>query len=800
MAADAQDDVLQRYRALEERLDQAEEVLTALRSGEVDAIVVSGADGERVYTLKGADEAYRVMVEGMADGALTLTPEGLILFSNQRFAALMGRPLERIMGARLDEFVTPEDQAGLRELLAEHHDRKAELNLRTDTGETVPIFASVHNFVLDDVEHLCMIVTDLTEQKRTHAMIAAEKLARSILEQAAEAILVLDAAGRIVRASESADLLAGEPVLHCEFDTLFRLRLSSGEDYPFERIDATTRLLGKFNGVETRAKMRDGRDVPLLMSASTLSGAQGPLGCIITLTDISERTRAEQVLRDSEARFRRLYDANIIGLVYADSECILEANDNFLDMVGYTREDLQGGGIRWREMTPREYHRLDDRALEELKATGSCKPFEKEYFRKDGSRVPILIGASLLEASPVRWLCFILDLSERNRLQKKLTEKQKLESIGLLAGGIAHDFNNLLVGVMGNASLAREMLPPDSPLLRPLEGVIAASERAAHLTRQMLAYSGKGQFIIQDVNLSALVREAWKLMQSTVSSRISVNLELSPDLPPVRADAGQMQQVIMNLLMNAAEAIGDQPGIIGVRTATRTVDEAFIRELHDGAEIEPGLYVSLEVQDTGAGMDEPTLARIFDPFFTTKFTGRGLGLAAVSGVVRSHGGAITVTSAPGAGSTFLVLFPPAMASRRIQLTPELPAAKIGEDATILVVDDEQLVLRTATVALERRGYNVMKASSGAEAAEILRSQGHRISLVLLDWSMPGKSGEEILPELRKIRPDVKVIVSSGYSESEIQRAFAGQEIAAFLQKPYTSAVLVDKVTTVIRRV
>ncbi len=799
VAIDTREDLLERNRELQLRLDEAEEIVRALRNGEVDAVVSAGPDGDRVYTLRGADEAYRVMVQGMADGALTLTPDGLILFSNDQFAVLVRRPLERVIGSRIQEFVVAEDQDALAALLGARGSRKAELLVRTDGATGLPVYLSIDNLFLDDVECLCAIVTDLTEQKRNEEIVAAERLARSILEQAAEAILVLDAEGRITRASHAADLLAGEPVLHRSFDDVFPIALNSGTAYPFRQILSASGELGRFNGLEAGAAMPDGREVKLLLSAAKLSGPDsGLLGCIVTLTDITERMVAEQVLRESQARFRRLYEADIIGIVCADAERILEANDLFLEMVGYSRTDLDAGQIQCPEITPREYRHLDERALEELARTQSAKPFEKEYLRKDGTRLPILIGATLLQASPLRYLCFILDLTERKRLEKKLSEKQKLESIGLLAGGIAHDFNNLLVGILGNASLAREMMPAGSPANRALEGVVQASERAAHLTRQMLAYSGKGQFVIEAVNFSKLAEEVTKLVQSSISNKIVVHLDLGHDLPPVEADAGQMQQVVMNLVINAAEAIGEENGLITVRTCVQTVDAAFIRDLQDGLDIEAGNYVCLEVRDTGCGMDEATKTRIFDPFFTTKFTGRGLGLAAVSGVVRGHKGAIKVLSAPGKGSTFLVVLP-AATSGAVQ--PQAPSEPIhtgrGGGETILVVDDEEVVLKTARMSLERRGYTVLQAENGRAAVEIFRRDRDRVSLIVLDLSMPGMSGQETLIELRKIKPEIEVIVSSGYSESEVARIFAVENVSGFLQKPYTSARLAEKIGGVI---
>jgi CheY-like chemotaxis protein len=375
-----------------------------------------------------------------------------------------------------------------------------------------------------------------------------------------------------------------------------------------------------------------------------------------------------------------------------------------------------------------------------------------------------------------------------------LFDKQKLEGIGLLAGGIAHDFNNILVAIMGNASLAQEMVPESSPLASVLGEIVGASERAAHLTRQVLAYSGKGRFVVEPLDMSAMVVDMARLVQPLIPSRVDLRLDLADRLPAVEADAGQMQQVVMNLVINAAEAIGDRQGSVWVRTGVRDVDSRYIQLALQNSDIEPGPCVFLEVRDTGCGMDEATLTRIFDPFFTTKFTGRGLGLAAVAGIVRGHKGAIRVASQPDQGSTFLVLFPaltsPAPAG---VATRNLVPADCAGAGIILVVDDERMVLHTARMALERHGYTVREAASGPEAIEALQREKAGVAAVILDLSMPGMSGQEALPLLRQIQPSLRVIVSSGYSQSETLQQFSGQPISGFIQKPYTSARLAESV-------
>lgn len=371
---------------------------------------------------------------------------------------------------------------------------------------------------------------------------------------------------------------------------------------------------------------------------------------------------------------------------------------------------------------------------------------------------------------------------ERRDLEEQLRQAQKLESLGLLAGGVAHDFNNLLTGILGNASLVLEMLSPPEPERSMLEDVVRASERAAELTRQLLAYAGKGKFVVQPVHLSEVVREISQLVRSSIPRKVELRMNLPADLPLVEADPSQMQQLVMNLVINAAEAIGDQTGTVEVTTSVR----------HAG---EKGVSVCLRVCDTGCGMDESTRAQIFDPFFTTKFTGRGLGLAAVQGIVRSHDGSVHVNSRPGQGSVFEVCLP-AMeryaALWQAPLTANTPTALSGA-GVILVVDDEEIVRRTARATLQRYGYTVVEAENGVEAVDLFRRMGDSVALVLLDLTMPVMSGEETYERLKAIDSSVPVIVSSGYDETEAARRFGGEGVMDFIKKPYVAQKLAEKV-------
>ncbi len=418
---------------------------------------------------------------------------------------------------------------------------------------------------------------------------------------------------------------------------------------------------------------------------------------------------------------------------------------------------------------------------------------------RDGAVVRVLSRWALrldVEGRPAGYLEINTDITERRKIEEQLRHTQKLESLGVLAGGVAHDFNNLLTGILGNASLVLDSAPPHDSSRFALEEVVRAAERAADLTRQLLAYAGKGRFVLRTIDLSALVREISGLVQTSIPKQAQLRLQLADGLPAVEADAGQLQQIVMNLVINGAEAIGPEGGTVLVRTGAQMVDEQYIGTISgDAAQLRPGQYVMLEVHDTGCGMTAETLSRIFDPFFTTKFTGRGLGLSAVQGIVRAHRGAMKVYSQPGQGTTFKILLP-ASAGAAVETPPSWTGDLAGSGA-ILIVDDEDIVRETARHTLQRYGYKPVLARNGGEAVELFTLEPDRFALVLLDLTMPVMGGEQALRALQAIRPNVRVLLSSGYNEVEAVQRFAGKGLAGFLQKPYTSLALASKVKEVL---
>ncbi len=493
---------------------------------------------------------------------------------------------------------------------------------------------------------------------------------------------------------------------------------------------------------------------------------------VATIRAVLRARHAEEQARLSALEWETTFNAigDGVALVDADGH-IRRVNDDMLKLARKSRAELLGESCA----------ALLPSAAEESPFVRVLENRRRETLEveQQGRRLSATVDPIFDDERRLSGAVFILsDVTPHRQLEEQFREAQKFETVGTLAAGVAHDFNNLLTSIMGNASLAVNDLGTEHPLYEKLSDVLLASQRAADLTRQLLAYSGKGRHFLQRVELSAVVRGMRDLIEAAVPKKVKLELRLSDRLPQIDADVNQVQQIVMNLVSNAAEAIGEASGCIVVTTAP-----------------DAGGCPYLEVSDNGCGMDAETKSRIFDPFFTTKFTGRGLGLAAVSGIVRGHKASIQVESAPGEGSKFRVTF----ACEAPALPPApLDATTLESPVTVLVVDDEDMVRRIAQASLAIRGYRVLLASNGLEAIE--QAQSHpEIGVVLLDLTMPVMGGEEAIDRILAARPGVRVIVSTGYGSREAAARFSRKRVQGFLQKPYTSKQLAEKMEEVVRK-
>ena len=511
-----------------------------------------------------------------------------------------------------------------------------------------------------------------------------------------------------------------------------------------------------------------------------------------------ERQRAVAALEENEHKLRVLFDVIQSGIIELDVEGRVQfANQRMAEMLGLPLDELIGS-LYLDRVAAGQRDAAAANLLGLLRGESQSVFCERFYQRKDGSSFWGYLTARKLESPDGRGPSLVgtvtdmteLKLAEEKRLrmEQQMLHVQKLESLGVLAGGIAHDFNNILTAILGNASLALHKLPSGSGAQDNLQRIESAACKAADLARQMLAYSGKGHFVLDLLDMNDLVREMTSMLEVSISKKVALQFRPEIALPRILADPTQLQQVVMNLTINASEAVGEASGLIAIRTGSKVCGSGYFKDDSPDATLPAGNYVFLEVSDTGCGMDRDTQRRIFEPFFTTKFTGRGLGMAAILGIIRGHRGAIKVYSEPGQGSTFRVYFPASGHQRGPEVVKGVEEHWSGS-GTVLLVDDEESVRNVGTAMLRNLGFAVLCAADGREALAVFRERREEISLVLMDLTMPNLGGEETFHELRSIDPNVEVILSSGYSEHEVTRRFLGKGISGFVQKPYTLATL-----------
>jgi len=510
----------------------------------------------------------------------------------------------------------------------------------------------------------------------------------------------------------------------------------------------------------------------------------------------NEKIRSEDAFRASEEKFSAFTNQSFECISVADEEGnYTYVNPAFCKMMGYSEAELLTMTV-----FDMKSENQDHSSFAKSKTSHSTSPVSVELKRKDGSVFSAeVIGKMIEYGNEKSVLGVVRDLSEQIRQEKerralegKVQHAQKLESLGVLAGGIAHDFNNLLTAIMGNASLARDSIEPTSPAYDNIKSIETASTRAAELAMQMLAYSGKGKFLIESINTRKLVEEISNLLEVSISKNVQLNFEFSEDAPNIKGDLSQIRQVIMNLITNASEAIGDQEGVITLATGRMECSESYLQQSNIvqptnlSNSLAAGLYSFVKVTDTGCGMDQETMEKVFDPFFTTKFTGRGLGMSAVLGILRGHHSALKATSEVGKGTSFTVLFP----AFEINFQTAGKVEPVQDDhpdwkgkGVILLVDDEELVRTVGERGLKRLGYDVLLAANGLEALELYAQHGSDIECVLLDLTMPTMGGKEALAAIRKLDAQTKIVICSGYSEEETMDNTA-LKADAFLHKPY----------------
>lgn len=511
--------------------------------------------------------------------------------------------------------------------------------------------------------------------------------------------------------------------------------------------------------------------------------------------DITDRKHAEEVSKESETRLKAVFEANPDPMVVYDTNGHPQyLNPEFINVFGWTIEDLKGKRIPF---VPDDQKEITDAKIKELYDYQKPVRFETTRLTKDGQLLDIFASAAIIkgsESSSLGTVVNLTDITEKKRLEARLQGAQRMEAIGTLAGGIAHDFNNLLMGIQGNASLLifnKDAVHPDYEQLKNIENYVL---QGSDLTRQLLGFARGGKYEVEVLNLNEVIKRENRMFTRT-KKEIVFHEQYEKDLWSVKVSKGQIEQVLLNLYINAWQAM-PVGGDIYVQTNNILLDQHFIKPF----QVTPGKYIKISIIDSGTGMDEATLQRIFEPFFTTKKMGRGigLGLASVYGIIKNHGGFIDVYSEKGNGTFFYIYLPAIDTQNTLQNKEIGPRDKITPGTeTILFVDDEDMITDVGRQLLEKLGYTVLTAGSGREAAEIFQKHLNEISLVIIDMIMPGLNGGETYDELKKIDPNIKVLLASGYSINGLAQDILDRGCHGFIQKPFNIKTLSNKIRTVL---
>lgn len=746
-------------------------------------------------------------------------PNGLVyqvdtgIDGQQRTFTYISASVEQLHGVTRDDVlhdamaiyrqVIEEDRQILVELeakaIADMEPFRAEVRIRLPSNEirwrlfsSAPRKLDNNQMVWDGIE------IDITERKQAEQALAeSQKFLSDLIEHSGTIIYVKDCDGNYQLVNKKYEEVTGvkrDDVLNKKDSELFPAEISE----QFRENDLLVMKNDTAIESEEIFEVDDGKRYFLSVKFPVKDTSNNVKGICGMSTEITRRKSEEDERKKNLIFIEELLKNAPVGIrVFngALGNCVL---------INHTAAEISGGDVE--SMKRQNFRELDSwhtsgllEVAEAVLVDGRTRSIESDMLTSFGKQISVVYIVSKFVVSDVPHLLIIgrditaeKELIDKNmKIEAQMLHAQKLESLGILAGGIAHDFNNILLAILGNAELALLRLVPESPALNNLKQIELAAHRAADLAQQMLAYSGKGQFVVEGLDINVLITEMNHILEVSISKKVLIRLHLAKDLPLFEGDATQIRQIIMNLVINASEAIGEAEGLITITTGTLECDHVYLSKIWLYNELEAGPYIYFEVADTGCGMGQETLNKIFDPFFTTKFTGRGLGMAAVLGIVRGHRGAITVSSELGVGTRFNV-FLPAMhdvSKKSLQETTLVDHHKGA--GVVLLVDDEESILNLGKEMLNELGYTALIAENGVAALEIFKKHREEIACIILDLIMPKLDGEQTLTELQRIDPHVKVIMSSGYNEHDVSQKFIGRGLAGFIQKPYMLTALKD---------
>ena len=795
----------------------------------------------RTAQLHAEQQKLEAVVNHASESILLVDDQGRILLANPAASALFGYAPEEWNNVKVNDLVPDASSAAharwlQSEISGERHDiigKSRDVHGRCKDGSTFPCEVTVNEFVTRDQRRFSIVLRDLSavkqaeaaEKKRTDKRRAiAEILAASLHAQRLED--ALQSALKIILDIEGLSLESRGSIFLTDVDAELRMsvqqNMSAAVCESCSRVafghclcgqaaarnqmivkshlddDHVTRTPHMSDHGHICAPIHSGDKILGVLNLYTKAGFQETVEdqeFIATASDAIAHIIENGLSAIKNERMLSIIETSPDFVGMADAEgCVLYVNPAGLEMLGLLpQSDMHRNMIS-------DFHSPDELARMQLEIFPAIQSYEGQYttevrfLHQNGEEILTRASFSMQkdgDGEPASYSVIAHDIRHERETQKQMEHTQRLESLGVLAGGIAHDFNNILAAIMGNAALAeRKSLTEPEQVRRYMHNIVESSEQAAALCNQMLAYSGKGRFIVEPVDLSKIVEDVTKLLEVSIARNVVVTYDLSDQLPAVKADAAQMQQVVMNLVINASDAIAERSGIITISTGLLYADHNYLRQSCIQEDIPEGNYVFMEVSDNGCGMDAATRERIFEPFFTTKFTGRGLGMSAILGIIRSHHGALILYSEVGEGTTFKVLLPALEVALVQDEDMQSDASLVKASGTILIIDDDESIRDMASTILQDAGYDTLTALNGLEGVELYRLHQHEVSVVLMDMTMPKLDGEACFRELRTINKDVKVLLCSGYSELDATSHFSGKGLVGFIQKPYLPDALI----------
>lgn len=792
----SREELVSEIENLKIQLQEAQEDLHAIRSGEVDALVVSGPRGEQVYTLGGADRPYRIIVEEMKEGTVTVEEDGTILYSNRQFARMIGVPLSQVMGSSIYGYVLPSCRHTVKTLLSRRGDeqtKRAEVTFEKKGAGSVHTYVSFSPLSIDEALVFCGVVTDVTSEKKAQKELQeTTELIEKIFDSTNILVSYFDRDLTFVRVNHAFAEAGGKTPAFFRKKSLFELYPSVGDREIFRRVIED----GKpYSALDKPIEcFKEGRDTLYadwnLQPVKDLSG--NVQGVIMTLVDRTDRRILEnerlQLLKAIEQAGDGIIVTDLTGTIqYANSASEKISGFSRTDLLGRKLDLLTGGNGISREVN------------DSLKSEGLWKG-QVSSARKDGTKAEIEAMVSAVHDEEGTLLNYVVvehDVTHEIKLEQQMRQMQKMEALGRLAGGIAHDLNNILYPIIINTEMLMEEAGPGTSLHQSLQQVLTSAYRQRDLVKQILAFSRKTEQQLKPISVVPLVKEAVRFLRSSLPSTTEIRQHIDVRSDMIMGDPAQILQAVMNLCSNAAEALDSQAGEIEVSLANTHMEE-----LTSHPEIKPGDYLKLTVKDTGRGMTHDVIERVFEPFFTTKDMAKasGMGLAVVHGIVRSHRGAVMVESSPGKGALFTVYLPLLDENYRQQMASAGIAAsgQEKEKKQVLLIDDEPMVLSSVQRALERLGYKVVSFGDPEASLDTFRKKPRDFDLVITDQTMPRMTGAQLAGEVMRIRPDIPVILCTGFSEVITEQEAKDMGIRELIMKPATTKDLGEALHRVLK--